>query len=51
MNRPKGLIFGDNRSQGMVVIVLLSMMIMAPLGIDTNNRQIKTTRTGNNNLN
>jgi hypothetical protein len=35
----------------MVVIVLLSTMIMAPVGIDTNNRQIKTASIGNNNLN
>jgi hypothetical protein len=36
----------------MAVIELLSMMIMAPVGIaDTNNRQIKTASTGNNNVN
>jgi len=35
----------------MAVIELLSMMIMAPVGIDTNNRQMKTVSIGNNNLN
>jgi hypothetical protein len=35
----------------MAVIELLSMMIMAPVGIDTNNIEIKTASTGNNNVN
>jgi hypothetical protein len=38
MNRPKGIDFGDNRSEAMAVIELLSMLIMAPVGIDTNKR-------------